>query len=179
MAQQVNGEREGAGPLLPNYELCYVCGHANPMGLNVRFRVEPDGAVSTRYHPNNLHGGYPGRLHGGVLAALLDETMGWAPCVAAGRFCVAVELNIRYLKSAPPDRELLVRGRTEDLGKRIWEASGEILDDAGVIYARGRGRYFPLSMEETDAVMALLTVNGERMSLPEALAQARAAAGAE
>ncbi len=27
---------------LPNYEFCYVCGHANPLGLNVRFRVEGD-----------------------------------------------------------------------------------------------------------------------------------------
>ena len=33
------------------------------------------------------------------MAALLDETMGWAPCVTAGRFCLAVEFNVRYLKS--------------------------------------------------------------------------------
>src|SRR5438045_9609869 len=115
---------------LPNYEFCYVCGHANPLGLNVRFRWEGE-AVTTRFRPDPLHAGYPGRLHGGVIAALLDETMGWAPCVAAGRFCVAVELNVRYLKSAPPDRELMVTGRTDSLGGRSWEASGEGTDDEG------------------------------------------------
>src|SRR5919112_6428057 len=121
---------------LPNYELCYVCGHANPLGLNVRFRVEGD-TVTTRFRPDPLHAGYPGRLHGGVLAALLDETMGWAPCVIAGRFCVAVELNVRYLKPAPTDRELRVVGRTESTESRIWQASGEITDDEGTAYARG------------------------------------------
>lgn len=156
---------------LPNYELCYVCGHANPMGLNVRFRVE-NGKVTTRFRPHPLHAGYPGRLHGGVMAALLDETMGWAPCVTAGRFCLAVELNVRYLKSPSPDQELIVTGRAESVEGRIWEASGDISDDAGVVYARGRGRYFPLSLEETDQVMALLTVEGEHLSLAEALRRA-------
>ena len=156
---------------LPNYELCYVCGHANPMGLNVRFRVE-DGAVTTRFRPHPLHAGYPGRLHGGVMAALLDETMGWAPCVTAGRFCLAVELNVRYLKSPSPDHELIVTGRADSTEGRIWEASGDISDDAGVVYARGKGRYFPLSLDETNQVMALLTVEGEHLSLAEALRRA-------
>lgn len=156
---------------LPNYELCYVCGHANPLGLNVRFQVEGD-TVTTRFCPDPMHSGYPGRVHGGILAALLDETMGWAPCVAAGRFCLAVELNVRYLKSAPPGTELIVTGRAESTTGRIWEASGDITDADGAVYARGRGRYYPLSPEETDAVMALLTVYGEHMSLSEALARA-------
>lgn len=156
---------------LPNYELCYVCGHANPMGLNVRFRVE-NGAVTTRFRPHPLHAGYPGRLHGGVMAALLDETMGWAPCVTAGRFCLAVELNVRYLKSPSPDQELTVTGRADSTEGRIWEASGDISDDAGTVYARGKGRYFPLSLEETNQVMALLTVEGEHLSLAEALRRA-------
>jgi len=157
--------------VLPNYEFCYVCGHANPLGLDVRFRVEGD-VVSTRFRPDPMHAGYPGRVHGGILAALLDETMGWAPCVKAGRFCVSVELTIRYLKPVPPDRELVVIGRALDLSRRLWDAEGEIRDDEGVLYARGSGRFFPLSQKETDAVMAQLSVDGERMSLTEALARA-------
>ena len=156
---------------LPNYELCYVCGHANPLGLNVRFRVEGE-AVMTRFRPSAMHAGYPGRLHGGIIAALLDETMGWAPCVVAGRFCLAVELNVRYVRSAPPDVELIVTGRSVSVEGRIWEAAGEVTDDAGTVYARGKGRYFPLSDAETEAVMAVLTLEGERLTLAEAIARA-------
>jgi len=156
---------------LPNYEFCYVCGHANPLGLNVRFQVQGE-TVSTRFRPDALHSGYPGRLHGGVIAALLDETMGWAPCLQARRFAVAVELNVRYLKSPPPETDLIIVGRTETLGSRIWETSGEVTDDAGVVYARGKGRYFPLSQADTDAVMALLTLDGEHLTLAEAIERA-------
>jgi uncharacterized protein (TIGR00369 family) len=165
------------GNQLPNYELCYVCGHRNPLGLNVRFQVDGE-TVTTRYRPDPMHAGYPGRLHGGIIAALLDETMGWAPCVLTGRFCVAIELTVRYLKPAPPDGELIVTGRSDSHAGRIWEASGEVTDEAGTVYARGKGRYFPLSREETDAVMALLTVGGEQMTLAEAIARATGTAGA-
>jgi uncharacterized protein (TIGR00369 family) len=154
---------------LPNYEFCYVCGHANPLGLNVRFRVEGD-TVTTRFRPTAMHAGYPGRLHGGVIAALLDETMGWAPCVVAGRFSLAVELNVRYVKSVPPEGELIITGRADSVTGRIWEASGEVTDDAGTLYARGKGRYYPLSEAETEAVMAVLTVDGAHMPLAEAIA---------
>jgi uncharacterized protein (TIGR00369 family) len=165
-------EKRKVGTPLPNYEFCYVCGHGNPRGLNVRFQVEGD-CVTTRFRPDALHAGYPGRVHGGVIAALLDETMGWAPSVTAGRFCVAVELNIRYMRPVPPDRELVVTGRTDSTTGRIWEASGEITDGDGTVYARGKGRYYPLSQEETDGVMALLTVEGEHMSLAEAIQKAK------
>lgn len=162
---------------LPNYEFCYVCGHANPLGLNVRFRVE-NGEVVTRFCPDALHAGYPGRLHGGIIAALMDETMGWAPCVQAGRFCLAVELNVRYVRSVPPGTALLVVGRCESSSDRIWEASGEVRGDDGTVYARGRGRYFPLSLDESDAVMSLLTVEGEHLSLSEAIRNATGSAEA-
>lgn len=165
-------ERPAPAPgQLPNYELCYVCGHANPLGLNVRFQLQGD-VVATRFRPSPMHAGYPGRLHGGVIAALLDETMGWAPCVVAGRFCLAVELNVRYVKSAPPDRELLVTGRATVVEGRIWEAVGEVRDGDGTVYAKGKGRYYPLSQEETDAVMAVLTLHGEHLTLSEAISRA-------
>ena len=149
-----------------------MCGHANPLGLNVRFHIEGE-TVTTRFRPDAMHAGYPGRLHGGVIAALLDETMGWAPSVRFGRFCVAVELNIRYLKPSPVGMPLLVRGEVAGAGSRLWEATGDVRSETGTVYARGRGKYFPLSEAEADAVMALLTVEGERLSLAEAIRRAR------
>lgn len=159
---------------LPNYLFCYVCGDHNPLGLNVRFRMEGDDVVTT-FMPTAFHAGYPGRVHGGVLATLLDETMGWAPSVRAGRFCLAVELSIRYLKPAAPDEPLTVRGRALDWTGRIWRAEGEVIGPGGEIYVRGSGRYWPLDAAQTDEVMKLLTVEGDHLTLAAAIEQARAA----
>jgi uncharacterized protein (TIGR00369 family) len=155
---------------LPNSAGCYVCGSENPRGLAVRFDVE-GGLVTARFVPHRDHRGYNDRVHGGVMAALLDEVMGWAPSVIKRRFCVAAEIIIRYLKPLPIGQAVTVRGEmTADRG-RLWEARGDITDDAGIIYARGTGKYHPLSMEQTQAVMDYLAVDGRRVTLEEALGQ--------
>jgi uncharacterized protein (TIGR00369 family) len=136
----------------------------------VRFEVEA-GVVTTRFVPHRDHCGYNDRVHGGVMAALLDEVMGWAPSVMKRRFCVAAEIVIRYLKPLPIGQAVTVRGEmTADRG-RLWEARGEIADDAGMVYARGTGTYHPLSEQETQAVMDYLAVDGRRLTLEEALGQ--------
>src|ERR1700730_137270 len=153
---------------LPNSAGCYVCGSENPRGLGVRFEVEA-GVVTTRFVAHPDHCGYNDRVHGGVMAALLDEVMGWAPSVLKRRFCVAAEIVIRYLKPLPIGHAVTVRGEmTADRG-RLWEARGEIMDDAGTIYARATGKYPPLSEEQTQAVMDYLAVDGRRITLEEAL----------
>jgi acyl-coenzyme A thioesterase PaaI-like protein len=101
----------------------------------------------------------------------LDEVMGWAPSAIKRRFCVAAEIIIRYLKPLPIGQTVTVRGEmTADRG-RLWEARGEIADDAGTVYARGSGKYHPLSEEQTQEVMDYLTVDGRRVTLEEALDQ--------
>jgi len=153
---------------LPNSAGCFVCGHANPRGLGVRFQVE-GATVTARFVPHQDHCGYNDRVHGGVMAALLDEVMGWAPSVIKRRFCVAAELIVRYLKPLPIGLKVTVRGEmTADRG-RIWETQGEIVDDGGTVYARGTGKYRPLTEEQTQAVMEYLTVDGRSMTLDEAL----------
>ena len=103
------------------------------------------------------------------MAALLDEVMGWAPSVIKRRFCVAAELIVRYLKPLPIGQKVTVRGEmTADRG-RIWETKGEIVDDGGTVYARGTGKYRPLTEEQTQAVMEYLSVDGRAVTLDEAL----------
>jgi uncharacterized protein (TIGR00369 family) len=156
---------------LPNSTGCYVCGSENARGLGVTFEFE-DGVVSTRFVARPEYCGYNDRVHGGVMAALLDEVMGWAPSVIHRRFCVAAEIVIRYLKPLPIGHTVIVRGEmTADRG-RLWEARGEIVDDAGTVYARGTGKYHPLSEEQTQTVMDYLAVDGRRVTLAEALDKA-------
>lgn len=153
---------------LPNSAACFVCGGANPRGLGVRFEVEDDTVVAP-FIPHQDHCGYNDRVHGGVMAALLDEVMGWAPSVIHHRFCVAAEITIRYLKPLPIGQPVTVRGElTADRG-RLWETRGEIVDEGGTVYARGTGKYRPLSEEQTQAVMDYLSVDGRRLTLNEAL----------
>lgn len=147
-------------PKLPNSHTCFVCGDQNPIGLRRRFHT--DGArVWTEFTGQPAQAGYSGIVHGGILTALLDETMGWAPALQNRRMCMAVELTIELRKSVPVGVPVTVSAWTTDGSRRIWTAEGEIRDAEGVLYVRGRGRFAPLSDEQTaDVTRQLLFDEG-------------------
>ncbi|MCC6730356.1 MAG: PaaI family thioesterase [Chthonomonadales bacterium] len=142
-------------PKLPNSHRCFVCGDDNPHGLRRRFHTDGE-RVWTRFTPDVPHMGFAGIAHGGVLAALLDETMGWAPAMAAGRFCMAIELNLEYRRAVPIGTEVTVVGWSTEHRRRIWQAEGEIRDADGTVYVRGHGRFMPMSVERTRQVLDTL-----------------------
>jgi len=141
---------------LPNFHRCFVCGDRNPAGLAVRFWTDGE-KVQTTFTPREPQMGYQGITHGGVLAALLDETMGWAPTLTCRRFCLSVEIRVQYIKPVPLGTEITVIGRVTSDRRRLFEVEGEILDAQGTVYARGAGRYVPVSDEQTRAVVDYLT----------------------
>lgn len=140
---------------LPHSRVCFVCGEDNRCGLNIRFLT--DGLrVWTTLTPRETHMGYAGITHGGVLTAVLDEAMGWAPAVRTGRFCMAIELQLELRRSVPIGQPMIVVGEMTDASRRIWEGRGVIRDAEGVVYVRGAGRFMPMSREKTDQVMDML-----------------------
>ncbi|MBI5095904.1 MAG: PaaI family thioesterase [Candidatus Hydrogenedentes bacterium] len=133
---------------LPNSKTCFVCGEDNPAGLQTRFYVE-DGMVKTILKAQHHHCGYRNVVHGGVVAAILDECMGWAAARVIGYMCVTGDLNIRYLRPVPGDQELVVCTEVVRSSKRMVHAKGNLVGHDGTEYARGEGRFLPLSAEET------------------------------
>ena len=140
---------------LPNSRTCFVCGDRNLAGLGVRFRTDGEAVYATAT-PRVEHTGYNDIVHGGVLAALMDETMGWAPALANRRFCVCVEITVRYEKPVRIGSEITAVGRVTSAHRRIWEAEGEIRDASGAVCVRGKGRYMPVSDERTREVVDYL-----------------------
>ena len=112
---------------------CFACGRLNPSGMHLDFEVARDRA-ETRYVGDQRHQGYDGTLHGGVVAALLDETMGWA-IFHQGIWGVTARLTVTYRRPVPVGEELRVtgevvrdRGRAIELhGTLVRASDGEIL----------------------------------------------------
>ncbi len=133
---------------LPNSKGCFVCGEENPAGLQSRFYVE-DGMVKMKLQPQAHHCGYANVVHGGVVAAAMDECMGWAASRAIKRMCYTGELTIRYLKRVPTDGDLVVCSEVKRSSRLLAHVEGRIVDAQGEVYARGEGRFLPLSVEDT------------------------------
>ena len=135
----------------PNSKMCLVCGLKNPHGLFTSFYELANGDLAAVFTAREEHQSYPGRLHGGIITALLDETIGRAimnrrddPQV----WGVTVEFSTRFLKPVPLDTELRVVGRIVKEEGRYFEGRGEVLLPGGEVAATGTGRYVKLPIEK-------------------------------
>ncbi|HVS14332.1 MAG TPA: PaaI family thioesterase [Thermoanaerobaculia bacterium] len=140
------------GPLgLPVSHQCFVCGRDNPHGLRLRFALEGQ-RVSTRCRLHRDYNGFLDRAHGGVVAALLDETMGWATALIGRRFTYTVELAVRYRLPVPLEQGLEVAGWVVRHTPRLSFAAGELARGDGgerVVLATATGKFMAVSEQDS------------------------------
>lgn len=116
----------------PGSSHCFVCGRENIHGLKMNFYTIAPGQVESVYTVPSEYQGYPGIVHGGILASMMDEVMGRVFMEAGSdRFMVTAELKIRYRKPVPVGVPLTLRGRAIKDRGRMATAEGEILDAEG------------------------------------------------
>ncbi|HDD62545.1 MAG: PaaI family thioesterase [Chloroflexota bacterium] len=132
-----------------NSKMCFVCGLKNPAGLKASFYEVENNQLVALFTPCEEHQGYPGRLHGGLAATILDETIGRAMNINQNEIWgVTVDFNVRYKKPVPLDTELRVVGRITNENRRLFEGTGEILLPDGTVAVEGRGKYIKLPLDE-------------------------------
>jgi len=157
-------ERNRKKGYLPVSKTCFVCGKENHAGLGLRFYAE-GAVVSTNWRPANWHCGYEGIVHGGVVAAALDECMAWAATWHTRLMCVTGDLTVRYLAPLPNNRELTVSASVSVPGKRLLHVKGTIADSAGLEYATAQGRFVTMTAKDTLAVDDELFYFGDEVRL--------------
>lgn len=125
-----------------SYQGCFACGRRNPSGLQLTFRREGDRIVAD-YQPRQTFQGFPGVLHGGVLATMLDETMSRTGAMRQ-EWLMTGKLEIRYRRPAPMNKPLRVWGEILRERKGAIDATGavELLD--GTVLAEARGMFLRL-----------------------------------
>ncbi len=118
----------------PNSAQCFVCGLQNPVGLKLAFYESGPEEVTACYTPPEHYQGYPGVLHGGIVAAILDEVGGRVVMIGdAQRFMFTAKLEVRYRQPTPLGQTLTVVGRLMRRRGRLAQAHAEIrLPDGSV-----------------------------------------------
>lgn len=112
----------------PNTSMCYVCGRDNSAGLGMSFYDDGQSIVKSVVTPAEHFQGYPGVLHGGVAAAMLDEAVGRSVMSTDHhRFMMTVNLAVKYRHPIPMGVELTVIGQLFKLKGRIAKAQGRIV----------------------------------------------------
>lgn len=150
----MSGEEPQSGKT-PYYVHCFVCGKENRQGLAVNFHTTGDGEVVTEFVPRPEHQGYPGACHGGIIFALLDETIGRAT-YRDNRMTVTASMTVRYRKPVPIGQKVKIVGRLMADHGRMLEAEGEAVLEDGTVAVTAGGKFVPLGEDEQKQVEQVL-----------------------
>ncbi len=137
MGARQAGERDDGSEALvrqPNSALCFVCGLNNPVGLRLAFFETGPGEVTASYTPSKDFEGYPGVLHGGIVASLLDEVGGRVVLIGdPNHFMMTAKLEVKYRRPTPTGQPLRVVGRLlKSRGRLAWAHAEIVLADGSV-----------------------------------------------
>lgn len=133
----------------PNSKMCLVCGLENLFGLKAAFyELDSDQLVGV-FTSQEFHQGYPGRLHGGIAASMLDETIGRAIRLRHGDalWGVTIELKTRFRRPVPLMESIRTIGRITRETRRHFEGSGEVLLPDNSIAVQAHGRYLKMPLD--------------------------------
>lgn len=132
-----------------NSRRCFICGLDNEQGARAPFYNLENGTVASLFRFREFHQSYPGRVHGGVITAMLDE-MGiravWAAKGEAdGVFGVTMSLNTKYRRPVPYETELLAAGKLVRESSKFFVVDAIITDPDGTLLASGTLNYLKMT----------------------------------
>lgn len=133
-----------------NSKLCFICGVKNRLGLDARFYEMEDNTLVAVFRPKEEHQSYPGRLHGGIASAILDETIGRAVRIGHEKevWGVTLELKTKYLKPIPLNSPLKILARITNETSRYFEGTGVLKLPNGEVAVEASGKYLKLPIEK-------------------------------
>lgn len=130
-----------------NSKMCAICGIDNKYGVHAQFYNMEDGSVMTKFKYRQEHQSYPGRVHGGLITAMLDE-MGlralWTKEGSEEKFGVTMSLDTKYRKPVPYDEEIIGKGIVIKENNKFFVVDSKIMDLQGNVLANGTIKYIKL-----------------------------------
>jgi uncharacterized protein (TIGR00369 family) len=129
----------------PNSRRCFACGLENDHGLGMAFYEVGADRLESHYTVPEHFEGYPGVVHGGIVASMLDEMVSRAAMIGPDRrFMMTARLSIRYRQPVPTGVPLLLQAQLTRATGRVATATAVIKLPDGSVAAEAEGTLAPL-----------------------------------
>ncbi len=111
------------------HRFSYFSGEENDQSLNVDYKIQ-EGQVIGNFQPENHHTSYKEVIHGGLLAALLDDAMAY--CInSSGITAFTGKLEIRFRKPPKVGDILIIKAWIANQKKKLYYTQGTIENNNG------------------------------------------------
>ena len=132
---------------------CFACGKNNPIGLKLEwFNDYENKQIETTFTLSDDYCSYPGTVHGGIIATILDETSGRAILLDNdfNRLMVTLKMEVVYKHNTPTNTPLKVVGRVIRDGGSRAQVEGEIILPDGTVSAKCTSLLFKIPQAVKD-----------------------------
>ena len=123
-----------------NVGMCFGCGKRNPIGLKLNFVRDGD-TLRAEFTPDEVHQGWPGVVHGGILACLLDEAMSNA-AYAEGIACLTASMQMRLRQPVKVAVPLVITALVTKKNRKLIETKAKVCLQDGTIVAESTAKQF-------------------------------------
>jgi acyl-coenzyme A thioesterase PaaI-like protein len=112
-------------PLVNHYAGCFACGSDHPDGLHLTATAGEGVDVTSHVRVTGAHQGAPGLAHGGIIAAIMDESLGFLLWMleTAG---VTAKLELQYRAPVPIDSDVYAAATATGVIRRKIFTYGEL-----------------------------------------------------
>ena len=113
--------------------LCFGCGKKNPIGLKLKFKWDGK-AVRTEFTPDKLHQGWADVIHGGIITAVLGETMAYAAGYERIR-CITATMQTRFKRPLTVGEPTIITASVTKNTRRFIETEARMTLTDGTLVA--------------------------------------------
>lgn len=124
-------------------QMCFACGEDNPIGLKLNF-VQVLDHVEADFIPADVHQGYTGMMHGGLVTTLLDEAMAKVLNLR-GLKAVTATLEVKFRNPVPIGAHLKIVGELVEERQRRCSIKAHVEDARGKVLAEASSVFIKLS----------------------------------
>ncbi len=128
---------------------CIVCGRDSLSSVRADFYDVEGEMVACVFTPKDNHQSYRNRMHGGMITAILDETLGraiqWGDKDVWG---VTMEITVKFRKPVPLNTELIAVGKIIKETGLAFVGASFIEDSLGNVLATATGKFMKLPPEK-------------------------------
>jgi uncharacterized protein (TIGR00369 family) len=115
---------------------CWICGKT---GLGLEFALGQNGKVTAEIDCQNIHQGYDGILHGGIIASLLDCAM--VNCLFAhGIAAFTAEIKVRYRHPVAVNQTAILKAEITGRSKILYHMTAMLIQN-NVTMAKASGKF--------------------------------------
>jgi acyl-coenzyme A thioesterase PaaI-like protein len=139
-----------SGLMPPHHRMCFGCGPDSPQGFHLQVHRDGDEMV-TEHVFEERHSSVPGIAHGGSVATVVDDVLGFLLYVAQVPG-VTRTLEVEYLKPTRTGVAYVVRSRLDDRdGRKLW-VSCTGTDPEGAVAFRGKALFLAVDRSHFERI---------------------------